>query len=186
MVRLELLQDGDFETIAQWNEGKTADFVTQWAGPGYALPLTAEKLKEYNAGYNTPGGSQFIYRIMDDTTNEMIGTVQLLRIDREAGTAVVGRFLIGAENLRGKGMGQEALALITHKGFDEFALNKLALNVYDHNIGAIMCYEKVGYVKAVYKPDAVQSQNGAWGSWHMALDRDRWHTLASIDWRAMS
>ena len=97
----------------------------------------------------------------------MIGTVQLLRIDHETGTAVVGCFLIGAENLRGKGLVQEALAL----------------NVYAHNIGAIMCYEKVGYVKAVYKPDTVQSQNGAWGSWHMALDRDRWHTLTSIDGR---
>jgi RimJ/RimL family protein N-acetyltransferase len=166
-MHLELLTDGDWETVAAWNAGKPADFITQWAGPGYGSPLTADRLREYNAEYNSPGGSQFIYIIMLD--GAMIGTVQLLRIDRVAGTAVVGRFLIGDEALRGKGLGRQALQLISQKGFQEFGLKLLVLNVYEHNAGAIACYEKTGYRKTAHTTDAVQAESGFWSSYRMEL-----------------
>ena len=66
MIAIEPLEDRDFETVARWNEGKPADFIAQWTGPGYGWPLTAAWLIEEHRERNKPGADTYIYRVMLD------------------------------------------------------------------------------------------------------------------------
>ena len=104
----------------------------------------------------------------------MIGTVQLLKIDREAGSAVAGRFLIGREEDRGKGYGLQALREIVRIGFEEFGLKAVFLSVFDFNKGAIRCYEKAGFETVEFKPGAYASSSGPWGLYRMRITPDKW------------
>lgn len=174
MVSLEPLDDNDFEAVEQWNRGQPRDFITQWAGPQYEYPLTAAYLSAHHAGHNEPGADTFIYRIM--LGDEMIGTVQLLRINRDERTAIVGRFLIGEEKHRGKGYGRQALREIVKLGFEEFGLNAVMLSVFDFNKGAIRCYESVGFRAFEFEPEAYQSETGPWELIRMKI--------TSYDWKA--
>lgn len=171
MIRLEPLEDGDFETIARWNADKPRDFLAQWAGPQYEYPLTAAYLVREHAGHNAPGADTFIYRVM--LGQDMIGAVQLLRIDRQAGAAVVGRFLIGGEGDRSRGYGRQALREIVTLAFDAFGLKTVSLAVFDFNRGAIRCYESVGFETYEFAPDAYQSATGPWGLYRMKLTPER-------------
>lgn len=170
MMRLEPLEDGDFAVIAAWNEGKPRDFVVQWAGPGFPFPVTEERLKAEFSERNTPEAGLYYYKILLD--GRMIGTIQFFKFDRAAGTAVVGRFLIGEEGDRGRGYGGQALRQAVRLGFDKFGLKAVILGVFDFNKNAIRCYEKVGFAAYEFSADAYQSANGPWGLYRMKITPD--------------
>lgn len=49
--------------------------------------------------------------------------------------------------LTGKGYGSEAIKIVLQFVFEELHLNRLQLEVFDHNLRGIRAYEKVGFVK---------------------------------------
>jgi RimJ/RimL family protein N-acetyltransferase/sugar phosphate isomerase/epimerase len=170
-IELALIEIGDYSTIVQWNEGRDADFLYQWAGPGYDFPITETKIEQrISNGANSAGADTYIYKIVSRSTNEMIGTIELFRINKEMNTATIGRFLIN-EQLRGKGLGKYALKLLVDKGFKEFDLKEINLRVFDFNEGAIKCYEKVGFVKSSFKENIRQTDQGFWGVYEMKIKR---------------
>ena len=169
MVCLEYLEEKDFTSVVEWNRDTTADFLYQWAGRGYEFPLTEEKVRQrFLDGANREGSDTFIYRIILRETGEMIGTVELFKIDRTTGEATVGRFLLDSRH-RGKGYGQQALKALVDLAFGELGLKKLYLAVFDFNLSAIACYEKVGFRKECFIPDMYQTAEGPWGMYRMAL-----------------
>ncbi|WP_286907631.1 hypothetical protein [Clostridium sp. UBA1652] len=40
MIRIELIEEEDFNKVIEWNLDKTSDFLLQWAGESYKYPLT--------------------------------------------------------------------------------------------------------------------------------------------------
>ena len=170
-LELALLEVDDYSTIVEWNKRRDADFLYQWAGPGYDFPITEAKIAErVTNGANSDGADTYIYKIVSGNTNEMIGTIELFRINREKKTATIGRFLI-SEKFRGKGLGKNALNLLVDKGFKEFGLEEMNLRVFDFNEGAIKCYEKVGFTKSDFKENARQTDQGSWGVYEMKIKR---------------
>lgn len=126
-INLELLEEIDYSTIIGFNKGKDADFLYQWAGPGYDFPISEKQIADRIAnGVNGVDADTYIFKILSESSNEMIGTIELFRINNEKKTATIGRFLID-ENLRSKGIGEIALKLLVNKGFEEFALNEIYL-----------------------------------------------------------
>ena len=170
-IELALLEVHDYRTIVEWNKGRDADFLYQWAGPGYEFPITEAKIAQrITNGANSKGADTNIYKIVSRSTNEMIGTIELFRINREKNTATIGRFLIN-EKFRGRGLGKYALKILVDKGFKEFGLKELNLRVFDFNEGAIKCYEKVGFTKSDYKENVRQTNQGSWGVYEMKIKR---------------
>lgn len=175
MVRLELLEERDFQRIIEWNRGKSADFLYQWAGCGYDYPITEDKLKRrFAGGVNSAGSDTYIYKIVLLATGKMVGTIELAKIDRVKKFGVIARFLIGEEGYRGKGIGGEALRLLIDRAFAEFGLESLALKVFDFNSGAIKCYEKLGFIKGRYNENVRQTGGGSWGCYEMAVTKSAW------------
>jgi len=84
------------------------------------------------------------YSIIDLETDELIGNCGFLEIDYVNQTAETGIF-IGNKNYRNKGYGTEALSLLLDYGFKALNFHNVMLKVYEYNIPAIKCYEKIGF-----------------------------------------
>lgn len=170
MIKLELLQKEDLKKIVEWNEGKSADFLLQWAGPIYKYPLTEEQLQRYYTNYITKEkDTMFVYKIVEASSGSMIGTVELDVRDPINMNARVGRFLIGEESCRGKGIGKQALKEIVRIGFEELKLKKITLGVFDFNTRAINCYKSVGFEIEELKENYRKTETGWWNLYDMGI-----------------
>lgn len=140
MLKILPLEKKDAACIVKWNENKTADFLLQWAGIDYKYPLSEKQIIDRIE--SEPSSGHRMYKIT--LNNDMIGTIELMKIDTEAKTAKIGRYLLNSE-LAGKGYGSEALEKFVSIAFKDFHLKKVWLSVFDFNKPAIRCYEKVGF-----------------------------------------
>jgi len=174
MIKLELLSETDFPQIVSWVNQYSRDFMVQWSGKTYEYPLTVDQMKaHYSRGINSIESDVFIYKIMDD--GRFVGSVQLCRFNWETREAVVGRFLIGEETNRGRGIGKKALNELVRIGFHQFGLETIKLNVYEFNRQAIKCYESVGFRKSLYREKMYQDSNGVWwNNFEMTLRKEDW------------
>ncbi|REK55338.1 MAG: N-acetyltransferase [Thermobacillus sp.] len=168
MVQLECMSEDDFSMIVEWFGRESPDLLLQWAGPTFTYPLTVEQLlNHYSEGINHETSRTFVYKIMDELTGEAAGMIQLCRIDRTARTAVVERFWI-QEHLRNKGVGTAALRKLIDKAVQQFQLRQLSLRVFDFNLPAIKCYEKLRICTRNEK--VCQASNGErWSDYEMRL-----------------
>jgi RimJ/RimL family protein N-acetyltransferase len=125
MIRIVPLEKNNANRIVTWNTGK-ADFLTQWAGRGYRYPITEEQITARIV--SSAGADYKIYGIMMDES--LIGTIELMEIDRNAKRASIGRFLIDFAKT-GNGYGTKALKLFAEGVFNETPITILELTVFD-------------------------------------------------------
>jgi diamine N-acetyltransferase len=74
-----------------------------------------------------------------------IGDCGFHNLDYRCRLAEVG-IAIGEKAYWNKGYGTEAMRLLVEHGFGTLNLNRIFLNVYATNLGAIRSYEKVGFI----------------------------------------
>ena len=80
----------DVVRIIKWNDGKTSNFLYQWAGRGYEYPITEKQISDRIEA--APVLNYKLYKIVLD--DDMIGTIELMNIDLETKTAKIGRYLL--------------------------------------------------------------------------------------------
>lgn len=175
LVKLELMEKEDLKKIIEWNTNKSADYLLQWSGPKFIYPLTLDQLEDYFTNEVKIDNSNInVYKIILEDTEEIIGTVELSIRDKDTKEGRVGRFLIGQEKSRGKGIGTEVLSELLKIGFIGLGLEKITLGVFDFNLGAIKCYEKAGFVKERLIENARKSENGYWNLYEMYISKTKW------------
>ncbi len=76
--------------------------------------------------------------------NQHVGNIKLSPINWVHRWAELG-IMIGAASARGKGVGTESVGLVVDYAFRRLNLHRVQLGVLEGNIGAIRCYEKVGF-----------------------------------------
>lgn len=84
----------------------------------------------------------------------LVGSVKLWRISEKNRSAMLTIF-IGEQKVWNRGYGTDALRLILRHAFGNLGLNRVELNVFDFNVRAIRCYEKVGFVREGVRRDAL-------------------------------
>ncbi len=89
----------------------------------------------------------FMFIVEDVNSGTPLGQVSIYRIDRDVGTAEVGRF-IAAPGVSGKGLIREAIAALIHFAFQEMNLEQLILEVMPTNARAIKLYTSLGFQTA--------------------------------------
>ena len=168
MMKILLLENSDAKSIVQWNSKKDADFLQQWAGRGYMFPITEQQIvdricaEEYS--------NYKLYKITLD--EKMIGTIELMDIDRTTKTAKIGRFLLDSDFV-GKGYGTKALTEFLVMIFRDYDLEIIGLTVFSFNKSALRCYRKAGF-KTV---DEVVRPNG----W-IAINMEITSSSIRLDW----
>lgn len=77
------------------------------------------------------------------------------------------RFVVLDNTLRGQGVGVQMLQQISEFAFELTGVSAVQLNVFDVNLPARKCYEKVGFVEDAMTPNVFVFQNEQWGRCHM-------------------
>jgi len=175
LIKLDSFEKEDLKKVIEWNVNKSADDLLQWAGPKYKYPLSLVQVENYLLNEVKKDNSNiFVYKIRLINTGEIIGTVELREIDENNKIGKVCRFLIGEENIRGKGIGAEVLKEILIIGFKDLRFEKITLGVFDFNQSAIKCYENVNFTKVKFTENVRKSSNGYWNLYEMAISKDEW------------
>ena len=171
MVRLEKFDKGFYADLISWVDSE--ELLLQFAGPAFSYPLTNEQLDKSLADKN-----RIAFRVVNDNTNFSIGHCEIYLTDK---SAYLGRILIGDKGHRGKGIGQQIVHLLLNFVFSDFDITKVELNVFDWNIDAIKCYEKVGFVANADKTTKRQIKNETWTAINMTIDKSKWQMLRRVN-----
>jgi len=140
MVGLERFGRLDFDRLIGWI-GSAEDLML-WAGPIFHWPLNQAQLAAYLAAAEGESPSRRIFRAVDD--GEVVGHVELNAIERTHRSATLSRVLV-RPGFRGRGTGETMVRRLLAVAFDEMRLHRVDLFVFDTNMPAIACYEKIGF-----------------------------------------
>ena len=66
------------------------------------------------------------------------------------------------------------LQALLHVAFDELDLERVDLGVFEFNLPALRCYERVGFVRDAIRPDRVRVAGESWTLVDMRLRRKDW------------
>lgn len=172
MVRLEYFSRDDFQQLIDWIPN--ASFVLQWGGPAFTYPLTYEQLENYLDGANRENASKYIFKVMDEANNEIIGHISLGNVNRAHENARIGKVLVGPDYSRGKGYGTQMMLAVLQFAFEKLQLHKVTLGVFDCNLSAIKCYEKVGFRQEGLLRDASKNGDEYWNLIEMGILEHEW------------
>ncbi len=109
-----------------------------------------------------------IFTAVERATRAPVAHAELDQIDRGR-SAHVCRVIVDPKR-RGEGIGTALMDELRRVAFDELAVSRLRLNVYEWNAPAIASYEKVGFrTRALHGGRAGDD----WAYYSMELERDR-------------
>ena len=143
MIKLFKFEPTDISRLVGWIPD--AGFLLQWAGPKYIFPLDSGQLMLALDGTMGEQPSHFMFKAIYMAEEEVVGHIELMAVDYEKRTARLGRVLIGANEMRGKGFGKQMIHTALKFGFGELNLNEIDLGVFDFNRSAIKCYQNIGF-----------------------------------------
>lgn len=136
MIELKPFITEDWKYIDKWISNESE--LIQFAGQIFSFPIDENQIKNYLSNSK----NRTVFRI-ENKNNEPIGMAEISVEDENV--AKLARILIGEKSMRGKGIGAELINKLTEYGFKKLKKGTIILNVYKWNIGAIKCYEKVGF-----------------------------------------
>lgn len=98
--------------------------------------------------------------VISNTDNKPLGLIDLYDFDPKHKRAGVGIVIVN-EAERNKGIGSEALSLISNYAFSALELRQLYANILEENKRSIYLFQKLGFVRVGVKKDWISS-NGVY------------------------
>ena len=118
--------------------------IARFTGPGLLLPHTEEDLRrEINDGAG-PSPDRVGWHVVDREDGAVIGNTGLFGIDwrsRHCWFAIT----LGPPERLSRGLGTEAVRLVTRFGLRHLGMEKVCLGVFEGNERGRRAYEKAGY-----------------------------------------
>ncbi|PTT02504.1 hypothetical protein DBR11_04585 [Pedobacter sp. HMWF019] len=130
----------DFKLLEKWVTD--AELLLQFSGTDFSYPITPQQL----AVYQTTHPKRRFYVAYEDKTPFAFGEIIL----QDSGIPKLARILVGEPTHRGKGLGGRFIKSLVAESARLYHTKTLELLVWDQNIAAIKCYERVGFV---YSPE---------------------------------
>lgn len=161
LIKLSRFLPGDFKRLISWVESE--ETMVQFAGSYFQFPLTEAQLDHYLKDKN-----RFVYKVVHTITNSVIGHAEIFL---NYPTAILCRIIIGEKQYRGHGIGQQIVNSLLEISFNQLRAEKALLNVFEWNIAAIKCYQKVGFSINSDKLKTTRVNSHAWTALHMSIDR---------------
>ncbi len=126
----------DFKYLATWVTD--AELLLMFSGPEWRFPLTPEQIENHQRKYPF---KQLYIGCNEKELPYAIGEL----IWNEPNSPRLGRLLIGDQSQRGKGLGVAFIKELIEECRRVLAPENICLFVFDENISAIKCYEKLGF-----------------------------------------
>lgn len=143
LVTLRALEPTDLDTLFQW-ENDTA----LWVVSDTVAPYSREALWNYLQQYTGDIYAQRQLRLMITLTEDgtPVGTVDFLNFDPLNNRAELGLFI--AAEQRGKGLGRQALELLTTYALEHLGLRQIYVFIALDNEVCLTLFEDYGYRRA--------------------------------------
>ncbi|MGX5477942.1 GNAT family N-acetyltransferase [Bacillus thuringiensis] len=167
VIKLKTFKKSDFKQLIIWINSE--EFLIQWSGNAFTFPLDEQQLEKYIESANT-----LAFKVVDEETSDVIGHISLGQIDNINKSARIGKVLVGNTKMRGRSIGKHMMKAVLHIAFDELKLHRVTLGVYDFNISAISCYEKIGFVKEGLLRESKRVGETYWNLWEMSMLEYEW------------
>ncbi|QDO94243.1 GNAT family N-acetyltransferase [Formosa sediminum] len=152
VIELKSFKIEDWKYLKKWISSESE--LIQFAGQIFSFPIDQKQVELYLSE-----SKRTVFKI-ENENNETIGIAEISI--PEENVAKLARILIGEKSMRGKGVGTELINKLTEYGFSNLKKERIILNVYSWNIGAIKCYEKVGFSKTDKPKKLVKVGNENW------------------------
>lgn len=152
MIELKPFKIDDWKYIKKWTSSESE--LIQFAGAIFSFPVDRKQIRSYLSDSN-----RTVFKI-ENESKQSIGIAEISIVKENV--AKLARILIGEKSMRGKGIGTELINKLTKYGFNILKKEKIILNVYSWNIGAIKCYEKVGFSQTDKPIKFVKVGNEEW------------------------
>lgn len=162
MIQLELFKEEDFSRLINWVDSKKLMYI--FSAERFTFPINHQQLLKY---INTK--DRIAYKVIDKTTNEIIGNADFSNINKKSESARICSVLIGNKESRNKGFGTQIINELVRIGFDEMKLHRIDLGVYDFNKQAIKCYEKCGFQIEGLLKENIKFENEYWSTYNMSI-----------------
>lgn len=164
MITLSKLTHRDFETFKSWITSE--EELVQFAGTYFTYPLTDEQLHNY---INDP--QRKVFKVILKETDEVIGNIEL---NLENEIPRLSRLIIGNKNYRGKKIGKQIILKLLEIAFLNYATDLIDVYVYDWNLTAMKCYEKVGFEETPEESYSHEMNFKIWTAINMSITKKRW------------
>jgi RimJ/RimL family protein N-acetyltransferase len=159
----------DGERLMRWISSE--EELVRWAGTSLGFPFTSEEARRPFEQALAMPEEQHAFRVR--VGEAVVGHIELRRINREHGTARVGRVLLDPAR-RGQGLGRAMLQALVDHAFGELGLRRLDLRVFPDNAAARRCYEAVGFVQEGVEREALRIGAVHWDLVSMGMLRKEW------------
>ena len=116
-----------------------------------------DSLKDFVNAMNE-SENNILFAIIDKSSNTHIGNIKLGDIHPVHKYADIG-LIIGNKNYWGKGIGTEAIKLVSQYAFENLNLRKVIAGIYENNVGSIKAFKKCGFKEAYVKKDTYFFEN---------------------------
>lgn len=173
-IKLESFSHERIPQLISWIPNR--EFLLQWAGPSYTIELLEKQLKNDIDMMLKENSSNLMFSARLTESNEIVGHIQLLGIDRVNMSARIGRVLVGEEN-RNKGIGLQMINAILDIAFNILSLHRVDLGVFDFNTSAIACYKKAGFIIEGNFRDCRKINGQYWSLLNMSILEDEYRNL---------
>lgn len=168
--------------IEKWHQWRNDANITKWMYAG-SFPNSVEMQEIYfDKIINTESGNHLQLAIVDIENDSLLGTASLTKINPIHRSAEYG--MVIGENVRGKGIGREAAALLHWHAFSNLNLHRIwggqNENLIKWRNVLIKC---IGYTEEGILREAMWKHN-KWWNVHIigCLDRDFWEKW-NLYWR---
>ncbi|WP_313138524.1 GNAT family protein [Myroides sp.] len=139
MIILKPFTKTDAPIIIDWNF--TEEELLQFGGTAFTHPLTEDQVLAFMKVENS-----LFFKAIDTDNDTVIGVGEIILMENNA--TKLARIVVGDRNNRGKGYGQKMMQAFVDYCLNDIQSDSVILNVFDWNIGAIKCYEKIGFTFA--------------------------------------
>lgn len=167
LIKLEPLKRSDFKQLINWIDSE--EFLIQWSGNAFTYPLNEQQLENYIESSNT-----LAFKVIDEESKKVVGHISLGQIDNINKSARIGKVLVGDTKMRGRSIGKHMMKAVLQVAFEELKLHRVTLGVYDFNTSAILCYEKIGFVKEGLLRESKKVGETYWNLWEMSMLEYEW------------
>ena len=155
----------DFEYIAKWIDNERTHAF--WSANRFPYPITPESFHDFLEKISTEWTDSAY--VATENNGQVVGFF-CYSVNTENNIGFL-KFVIVDKEKRGNGYGKEMLNLAVQYAFQITGAAAVQLNVFNENIAAKQCYEKVGFVERNIDKDVFSYKDELWSRCNMIITK---------------
>jgi len=159
------IESRDYEHIEKWIDDERMHAL--WCADLIPYPVTKENLHRFleKSGQDWTDSAY----VATEADGKVTGFF-CYSVNTDDNTGFLKFVIVGREK-RGTGCGREMLQLALRYAFDITGVDLVHLNVFEENIAAKRCYEKIGFMEESRAEGAFQYKEELWSRCHMTIKK---------------